>query len=1071
MKLSLSDFFIERPIFAGVISAFITIAGLLALFKLPISEYPEVVPPQVVVHASYPGANPKVIADTVAAPLEQAIVGVEDMLYMSSTSTMDGALTLTVTFRIGADIDRAQVQVQNRVAQALPRLPVEVRDLGVNTVKASSNLTLVVNLTSPNGRYDSLYLRNYAVLNIRDVLARLPGMGDVQVFGGGDYSMRVWLDPQKLAARNITAGDVVAAIREQNVQVAAGQLGAPPSNTEFQVALNTAGRLTDEQQFRDVIIKTGDDGQVVRLGDVARVELGAQAYGVRSLLDNKPSLAIPVFQSPGANALELSTSVRKTMEELKKNFPEGMDYGILYDPTQFVRQSIDAVLHTLLEAVALVVLVVILFLQTWRASLIPLIAVPVSVIGTFAVLLAFGFSINTLSLFGLVLAIGIVVDDAIVVVENVERHIAEGLSPREATKVAMGEVSRPIIAITLVLCAVFVPVAFVSGLTGQFYRQFALTIAISTVISAFNSLTLSPALAAVLLKPHGAPPDALSRAMQRLLGGFFARFNRAFARGGDRYAGALRLTMRHGAVALTIYAGLIVLTAFSFRSVPDGFIPAQDKQYLVAVAQLPPAASLDRTEAVTRRIAEIALKQPGISHAVEFAGMSVNGFTQSSSAALIFFPLDDFSERRSRALSGPAIAAALNAKMASIQDAFVLVVTPPPVIGLGTLGGFKLQLEDRTAAGPEALFSALSDALGKANQNPALGGAFSTYQINVPQLDVDVDRVKVKRENVRLSDVFETLQVYLGSLYVNDFNRFGRTYQVVAQADAPFRSQLDDILPLKTRNANGEMVPLGSVINVSQSFGPDVVQRYNAYASADINGGPAPGFSSGQAQAAMAKILDETLPRGMSYEWTDLAYQQLISGNTAFLVFPLCVLFVFLVLAAQYESLSLPLAIVLIVPMCLLPAITAVRLDHGDNNIFMQIGLLVLVGLACKNAILIVEFAKHLQEDRGRDALAAVLEAAHLRLRPILMTSMAFVMGVVPLALATGAGAEVRHALGVTVFAGMLGVTAFGLLLTPVFYVLVRRLTARLGDARATTAQPPADAPLAPLAAPEGSHD
>jgi multidrug efflux pump len=1059
--VKLSDFFIERPIFAGVISAFITIAGLIALFKLPVSEYPEVVPPQVVVHASYPGANPKVIADTVAAPLEQAIVGVEDMLYMSSTSTMDGSLTLTVTFRIGADIDRAQVQVQNRVAQALPRLPEEVRNLGVNTVKASSNLTLVVNLTSPNGRYDSLYLRNYAVLNIRDVLARLPGMGDVQVFGGGDYSMRVWLDPQKLAARNITAGDVVTAIREQNVQVAAGQLGAPPSNTEFQIALNAAGRLTDEQQFRDVIIKTGDDGQIVRLGDVARVELGAQAYGVRSLLDNKPSLAIPVFQSPGSNALELSSSVRKTMEELKKNFPEGMDYGILYDPTQFVRQSIDAVLHTLLEAVALVVLVVILFLQTWRASLIPLIAVPVSVIGTFAVLLAFGFSINTLSLFGLVLAIGIVVDDAIVVVENVERHIAQGLAPREATKLAMSEVSRPIIAITLVLCAVFGPVAFVSGLTGQFYRQFALTIAISTVISAFNSLTLSPALAAVLLKPHGAAPDVLSRWMNRVFGGFFARFNRAFARGGDNYSGALSLTMRHGAVALAVYAGLIVLTALSFRTVPDGFIPAQDKQYLVAVAQLPPAASLDRTEAVTRRIADIALKQPGVAHAVEFAGMSVNGFTQSSSAALIFFPLDDFSQRTSRALSGPAIAAALNVKMASIQDAFVMVVTPPPVIGLGTLGGFKLQVEDRTAAGPEALFSALSQALGKANQNPALGGAFSTYQINVPQLDVDVDRVKVKRENVKLSDVFETLQVYLGSLYVNDFNRFGRTYQVVAQADAPFRSQLDDILPLKTRNASGEMVPLGSVINVSQSFGPDVVQRYNAYASADINGGPAPGFSSGQAQEAMAKILDETLPRGMSYEWTDLAYQQLISGNTAVLVFPLCVLFVFLVLAAQYESLSLPLAIVLIVPMCLLPAITAVRLDHGDNNIFMQIGLLVLVGLACKNAILIVEFAKHLEEERGRDAQAAVLEAAHLRLRPILMTSMAFVMGVVPLALAVGAGAEVRHALGVTVFAGMIGVTFFGLLLTPVFYVLVRRLSRQ----RTLSAE------LARLPAAEAAHD
>ena len=1055
--MKLSNFFIERPIFAGVISAFITIAGLIALFKLPISEYPEVVPPSVVVHASYPGANPKVIADTVAAPLEQAIVGVEDMLYMSSTSTMDGSLTLTVTFRIGADIDRAQVQVQNRVAQALPRLPEEVRSLGVNTVKASSNLTLVVNLTSPSGRYDSLYLRNYAVLNIKDVLARLPGMGDVQVFGGGDYSMRVWLDPQKLAARNLTAGDAVAAIREQNVQVAAGQLGAPPSSAEFQIALNAAGRLTDEQQFRDIIVKTGADGQVVRLGDIARVELGAQAYGMRSLLDNKPSLAIPVFQSPGANALELSTSVRKTMEELKKNFPEGMDYGILYDPTQFVRQSIDAVVHTLLEAVALVVLVVILFLQTWRASLIPLIAVPVSVIGSFAVLLAFGFSINTLSLFGLVLAIGIVVDDAIVVVENVERHIAAGLSPREATKVAMSEVSRPIIAITLVLVAVFGPVAFVSGLTGEFYRQFALTIAISTVISAFNSLTLSPALAAVLLKPHGARPDTLARVMNRLLGRFFQRFNLGFARAGDNYSGALRITMRHGGIALAIYGGLIVLTWFGFQAVPGGFIPEMDKQYLVAVAQLPSAASLDRTEAVTRRIAEIGLKQPGIAHAVEFAGMSVNGFTQSSSAGLIFFPLDDFPQRNSRQLSGRAIAAALNAKLASIQDAFVMVVTPPPVIGLGTLGGFKLQVEDRADAGPEALFSALSDALGKANKDPALGGAFSTYQINVPQLNIDVDRVKVKRENVRLSDVFETLQVYLGSLYVNDFNRYGRTYQVVAQADAPFRSQLDDVLPLKTRNASGDMVPLGSVIKVAHSFGPDVVQRYNAYRAADINGGPAPGFSSGQAQAAMSKILDQTLPRGMSYEWTDLAYQQLISGNTAILVFPLCVLFVFLVLAAQYESLTLPLAIVLIVPMCLLPAITAVRLDHGDNNIFMQIGLLVLVGLACKNAILIVEFAKHLQEDRGYDAKSAVLEAAHLRLRPILMTSMAFIMGVVPLVLASGAGAEVRHALGVTVFAGMLGVTAFGLMLTPVFYVFVRRAAARRA----------APAPLAQLAAPE----
>jgi hydrophobe/amphiphile efflux-1 (HAE1) family protein len=1033
--MNISSFFIDRPVLAAVLSTFITIAGALALLVLPISEYPEVVPPSVVVRASFPGANPKVIAYTVAAPLEQAIVGVEDMLYMSSTSTMDGALTLTVTFRIGADIDRAQVQVQNRVSQALPRLPEEVRNLGVTTVKSSANLTLLVHLTSPDGRYDGLYLRNYAVLNVRDVLARLPGMGDVQVFGGGDYSMRIWLDPEKLAARNLTAGDVVSAIREQNVQVAAGQLGAPPSrNTEFQIALNAAGRLTDEEQFRNVIVKTGADGQIVRLGDVARVELGAQAYGIRALLDNKPAVAMPVFQAPGANALELSSNVRKTMEELKKDFPQGLDYDIVYDPTMFVRQSIDAVLHTLLEAIGLVVLVVILFLQTWRASLIPLSAVPVSVIGTLAVLLALGFSINTLSLFGLVLAIGIVVDDAIVVVENVERHIGQGLSPREATKVAMREVSRPIIAITLVLCAVFGPVAFVSGLTGQFYRQFALTIAISTVISAFNSLTLSPALAAVLLKPHGVQPDGLSRLMHRVLGGLFNRFNRSFAAAGEGYSRALTLTMRHSGIALFLYAGLILLTYLGFGMVPGGFIPDQDKQYLVAIAQLPPAASLDRTEAVTRRMTEIGLKQPGVVHAVQFAGMSVNGYTASSNAALVFFALD---RPEQRSLSGKAIAAALNARLSQIQDAYIAVFNPPPVIGLGTLGGFKVEVEDRADLGPGALYQAVQDSLAKTAQTHALAGALTTYQINVPQLDIDVDRVKVKRQNIKLSDVFETLQVYLGSLYVNDFNRFGRTYQVLAQADAPFRSHVEDVLPLKTRNASGAMVPLGSVLSVSESYGPDVAQRYNAYRAADINGAPAPGYSSGQAQAAMAGILAATLPRGMSYEWTDLAYQQLISGNTATLVFPLCVLFVFLVLAAQYESLTLPLAIILIVPLCLLAAIAGVLLDHGDNNIFMQVGLLVLVGLACKNAILIVEFARHLES--GLPAGKAVLEAARLRLRPILMTSIAFVMGVVPLVLARGAGAEIRHAMGVTVFAGMIGVTAFGLLLTPVFYVLVRR--------------------------------
>jgi hydrophobe/amphiphile efflux-1 (HAE1) family protein len=985
-------------------------------------------------------------------------VGVDDMLYMSSTSTMNGTLSLTVTFKLGADVDRAQVQVQNRVAQAQPRLPQEVRDLGVTTVKSSSDLTMLVNLISPDNRYDALYLRNYATLNVRDVLARLPGMGQVQVFGGGDYAMRVWLDPEKLAVRNLTASDVITAIREQNVDVAAGQLGAPPSKgSEFQIALNAAGRLTTEDQFRAIIVKTGPNGELVRLGDLARVEMGAQDYGMRSMLNNQNSIALPIMQAPGANALQLSADVRRTMDELKKDFPAGLDYRIAYDPTQFVRQSIEAVLHTLLEAIALVVIVVIVFLQTWRASLIPLVAVPVSIIGTFAVLLAFGFSINTLSLFGLVLAIGIVVDDAIVVVENVERHIAAGEAPKQAARMAMREVSRPIIAITLVLVAVFGPVAFISGLTGEFYRQFALTIAISTVISAFNSLTLSPALAAVLLKPHGARPDLFARWMEQILGRFFRRFNKAFAAAGNGYSKALTLTIRRSGIALIIYAGLICLAWIGFNAVPGGFIPSQDKQYLIAVAQLPPAATIDRTEAVVRRMSEIGLKTPGVQDAVEFAGMSVNGWSQSSSSGIAFFALDPPAKRKGRNLTGNAIAARLNAELASIQDAYVVVFTPPPVLGLGSLGGFKAQVEDRGDAGPEALYAAVQDALGKAAKNPALAGLLSTYQINVPQLDVNVDRDKVMQQGVKLSDVFDTLQTYMGSSYVNDFNRFGRTFQVLAQADGPFRAQAEDIRTLKTRNADGAMVPLGSLLNVTPTFGPDAAQRYNAYRSADINAGPAPGYSTDQAQEALAGILKDNLPRGMTYEWTDLAYQQLISGNTATIIFPLCVLFVFLVLAAQYESLTLPLAIILIVPMCLLAGITGVYLDHGDNNVFTQIGLLVLVGLACKNAILIVEFAKHLQEDRGMDARAAVLEAAHLRLRPILMTSFAFIMGVIPLVLAQGSGAEVRHAMGVTVFAGMLGVTLFGLLLTPVFFVLIRRLTDRVSHAKA---EKPERAPL-----------
>jgi hydrophobe/amphiphile efflux-1 (HAE1) family protein len=1042
--MNISKFFIERPVFATVLSGFIVIAGLLSMFKLPISEYPEVVPPSIVVRATYPGANPQVISETVAAPLEQEIVGVEDMLYMSSQATLDGNLSLVVTFRIGTDIDRAQVQVQNRVASALPRLPDEVRALGVSTTKTSADLMMAVNIISRDNRYDALYLRNYALLNIKDELARLPGMGSVQVFGAGDYAMRIWLDPEKLAVRNLTTGDITRAIREQNLQVAAGQIGAPPSpGADFQIALDTMGRLSNEQQFRDIVIKTGANGEVLHLGDVARVEMGANTYALRGRVDNQETVTLPIYQAPGSNALELAGQVRATMNRLKAGFPAGMDYRIIYDPTVFVRQSIDSVVVTLLEAIALVVLVVILFLQTWRASIIPLAAVPVSVIGSFAVLHALGFSINTLSLFGLVLAIGIVVDDAIVVVENVERHIANGLSPMDATKQAMREVSRPIIAITLVLCAVFVPVAFVDGLTGQFYRQFALTIAISTVISAFNSLTLSPALAALLLKPHAAKQDWLSRLMERVFGRFFRRFNRGFDAASHGYQGALKVTLRRTGIAMILYVGLLGFTALGLDHVPGGFIPPQDKLYLVSVIQLPPGSSIDRTEAVVQRVAEIGLKHPGVEGALQFAGMSPNNYATSTNSGLVFFALKPFRDREDPALAANAMAGALNAQMAGIQEAYIGVFPPPPVQGLGSMGGFKLNVEDRGNLGPEALYHAVQEVLAKASKNPALAGVYSTYQVNVPQIRVEVDRVKVKQQEVQITDVFQTLQAYLGSAYVNDFNRFGRTYRVMVQADAKFRNDANDILALKTRNARGEMVPLGSMVKLTPTFGPDFVERFNAFRSADITGGAAPGHSSGEAQAAITQILHESLPQGMTFEWTELAYQQQTASGTALLVFPLCVLFVFLVLAAQYESFKLPLAIVLIVPLALFAGLVGVMVQGGDNNVFTQVGFLVLVALASKNAILIVEFAKHLQEDSGLPPLQAVLEAARLRLRPILMTSIAFIMGVVPLVLAHGAGAEVRKAMGATVFAGMIGVTLFGLFLTPVFYVLVQQRRAR----------------------------
>ncbi len=1042
--MSFSRFFIDRPIFAAVLSIVVFLAGGIAMFALPISEYPEVVPPSIVVRAVYPGANPRVLSEAVATPLEEQINGVENMLYMSSQATADGVLTLTVTFRVGADVDLAQVQVQNRVSQALPRLPEEVRQLGVTTIKSSPDLTMVIHLVSPDSRYDMIYLRNYALLQVKDVLARIPGVGQVRIFGAGDYAMRIWLDPQKVAARGLSAGDIVRAIREQNVQVAAGVVGGPPmpERVDYQLSVNAQGRLIDEQEFGAIIIKSGADGELTRLRDVARIELAAGDYALRSRLNNKEAVAIPIFQAPGSNALQLSSAVRAAMAELKQNFPEGVDYRIVYDPTINVRDGIREVVKTLLEAVLLVVFVVVLFLQTWRASIIPLVAVPISIVGTFAILLAFGFSINTLSLFGLVLAIGIVVDDAIVVVENVERNIEAGLSPKEASYKAMEEVSGPIIAIALVLCAVFVPVAFVSGLTGQFYRQFALTIAFSTVISAINSLTLSPALSAILLRPHGAPPDGLTRWLDRLLGWLFRPFNRMFARGSHAYGNAVARVIRRSGVALAVYAGLVALTVFGFTKVPSGFVPTQDKQYLVAFAQLPDASTLDRTDSVLSRMADIGLKHPGVANAIQFPGLSINGFVNSPSAGIIFFGLTPFEERTSKEEYGLTVAGALNQKFASIQDAFVAVFPPPPVQGLGTVGGFKMELEDRAGLGEAELYKATQALLGRAYQTPQLAGLFSGFQINVPQLYVDVDREKVKQQGISLTDLFQTMQTYLGSVYVNDFNRFGRTYQVIVQADAPYRARAENIAQLKVPNAGGEMVPLGSVIRVRESYGPDRGLRYNAYPAADINGGPAPGVSSGEAVALMQRLADETLPNGIGYEWTELTYQQILSGNTAAFVFPLCVLLVFLVLAAQYESWSLPLAVILIVPMSLLFAIVGVWLTRGDNNVFTQIGFLVLIALACKNAILIVEFARELQL-RGQSRVEAALEACRIRLRPILMTSFAFIMGVLPLVFSSGAGAEMRHAMGVAVFSGMLGVTFFGLVLTPVFFVVIQGLVER----------------------------
>ena len=1060
--MDFSRFFIDRPIFAAVLSILIVSAGLIALPNIPVSEYPSVVPPTVQVKAVYPGANPTVISETVAAPLEDAINGVEGLLYTKSVAGSDGSMQLDVTFKLGTDIDQAAVQVQNRVDRALPRLPEAVRALGVTTQKRSPTLTMVVHLASPSHRYDALYLSNYSVLHVQDELSRLPGVGQALTFGAGTYAMRVWLDPNKLAARSLTTGDVVQALREQNVQVSAGSLGGPPQarHSDFQVAINVQGRLKTTEDFGNVVIKAGSHQDLVHLRDVARVELGASSYSLRSKLGRDDAAAVVIFEAPGANSIALSDAVRSKMTELATQFPDGMQWEVAYDPTVFVRESIGAVFHTLLEATLLVVLVVLVFLQTWRASIIPLLAVPVSVIGTFAVLWMLGMSVNVLTLFGLVLAICIVVDDAIVVVENVERNIEHGLLPRQAAHKAMSEVSGPILAIALVLSAVFIPIAFLGGVTGQFYRQFAVTITISTIISAINSLTLSPALAAVLLRPVGAPKDRLATWLDSVLGAFFVRFNRIFNGASHRSSTRIGAVLGRVPRLLVIYVGLLVLTIVAFRSVPPGFIPTQDKQYLFGIALLPEGSSIDRTDAFVSKMTDIALKTPGVQSVVAFPGLNAVHFTNTPNTATLFIGLKPFD---ARSVSAGDIAVSLSTQFGSLKEGIGFALRPPPVLGLGNAAGIEGYLQDRAGLGYGQLSSNAQLMASTLRQTQGFDpyAVLSAYQANVPELTAVVDREQARQLGVPLTNVFDTLQVYLGSSYVNDFNLFGKTLGVYVQADSPFRQTPEDVLNLKTRNTMGQMVSLGSLIHLTHSYGPDPVIRFNGYPAADLTAGiDASHMSSSQALATVATLAKTTLPRGMTMAWTGLTFQQTTQGNTILWVFPVCVLLVFLVLAALYESWSLPLAVILIVPIGLLAAmggIFGVNFIHGmalalsppkgpptflDNNLFTQVGLLVLMALSCKNAILIVEFAREL-ERQGSSIVDAAIEACRLRLRPILMTSFAFIMGVIPLVFSHGAGSEVRTVMGITVFFGMLGVTFFGLYLTPVFYVVIRRLVAR----------------------------
>ena len=1042
-----SHFFVDRPIFATVLSLLIVIVGAIAQMALPIAEYPEIAPPTVNVRATYPGASAKVVAETVATPLEQEINGVDNMLYIQSQSTGDGQLSINIVFKPGTNVDQAQVLVQNRVAVAEPRLPEDVRRVGVVVRKASPDLMMVVHMISPDGSRDQQYVSNYATLYVKDVLTRVDGVGNVNVFGARDFSMRVWLDPAKLAARNLTASDVVAALRSANLQVAAGSINQPPavSDNAFQLQVTTLGRLTTTDQFEGIVVRAEADGSIIRLRDVARIELGAQDYLVNAYLNNKFATGIGIYQRPGSNALSTAEAIKTQMENLKKDFPPGVDYTIVYNPTDFIRSSVSAVIATLFEAVALVVLVVILFLQTWRAAVIPIVAIPVSLIGTFAIMSAVGITFNTLSLFGLVLAIGIVVDDAIVVVENVERCLREDMTPKEAAHKTMDEVGSAVLAISLVLIAVFIPTAFITGLQGTFYRQFAITIAAATAISAFISLTLSPALAALLLKPHEnhEHKTGLMHTLGAPVRAFFNGFNRMFDRLSSGYGWVTGKLVRMGTIMLLLYAGLLGLTWHRIEATPAGLIPQLDRTYFIIAFQLPPGSTLARTDAVIRKASDILRERKGVYATVQFVGLDGATFTNAPNAGVIFLRLTDFEDRIALGLTKDDILRDVRTEMAKLTEAFALVIEPPSVPGIGTGGGIKGYVQDRAGRGLQALEGAAVTAMIETNKTPGFAQAFTLYNTRTPQIFADIDRVKAEKLGVPISRVFDTLAIYMGSSYVNDFNLLGRTFRVTAQADNPYRLEVKDVAQLKTSNAEGVMVPLGAVATFNNTTDAYRVPRYNLYPAAELQAAMAPGTSTGQGITAIENIAATKLPTGFGFEWTEIALQQKLGGNTALLAFGLAVIFVFLLLAALYESWLLPLAVILIVPMCILAAMIGINIRGFDRNILVEIGLVVLVGLAAKNAILIVEFAKQAEEEQGMNRFDAAVEAAKTRLRPILMTSLAFILGVVPLVFASGAGAEMCQSLGTAVFSGMIGVTFFGLIFTPLFYVLVRSVSER----------------------------